>query len=408
MTRNAGNMPENAVLLRFLVCSDVHIRSAEDERRGRLFSLLRLAAGMAGEDPAHQTLDAVFFVGDLTDDGTKEQYELFLETVTAATPDGTPFFAVLAKNHDNWEFGRASIKTGLSYWRDLTGQETDFHALLGGFHFIGLSTSDNDGEYYAEGQRDWLSSELKKAAKDAGKPIFVFHHEHVPDTVYGSFPEDGWAHPFFADILRQYPQIVHFSGHSHYPLNDPRSVVQTDFTAVGTGSLSYAELTVDGERKIHPEGYRDVAAGWLVEVLADGSLTLTGLDALTDTVLCRYVLPCPTAKAAFVRTPDEIRRAAVPPRFSDGQILVAEEDGRLVCTFPTAICGDGAPVTRYRLFGLDEKGTVLEEQTLLPPYWQAKPAGRVSLTLPLFRTAKALRITAENAFGQSAETVIFL
>ena len=48
--------------------------------------------------------------------------------------------------------------------------------------------------------------------------------------------------PEFAEILKNYPQVVDFSGHSHVPINDPRSIHQKHFTALGTGSLSYFEL----------------------------------------------------------------------------------------------------------------------------------------------------------------------
>ena len=39
-----------------------------------------------------------------------------------------------------------------------------------------------------------------------------------------------------SDVLAKYPQVVTFSGHLHFPLNDPRSIWQASFTSFGCGS----------------------------------------------------------------------------------------------------------------------------------------------------------------------------
>ena len=54
------------------------------------------------------------------------------------------------------------------------------------------------------------------------KTDFVFLHQHIKDTVYGS---QEWGTQDSAKInavLKEYPQVITFSGHSHYPLDDPR------------------------------------------------------------------------------------------------------------------------------------------------------------------------------------------
>ena len=87
---------------------------------------------------------------------------------------------------------------------------------------------------------DWAKEELKKAAEDdPTKPIFVQQHYHITNTVYGS---DLWGTDVFTSILNKYPQVIDFSGHSHYPINDPRSIWQGRFTALGCGTLAYFEL----------------------------------------------------------------------------------------------------------------------------------------------------------------------
>ena len=104
--------------------------------------------------------------------------------------------------------------------------------------------------------------------------MFVTHHEHNIETVYGSSVYDGWGVPYFKAILNQYPQVVDFSGHSHFPLNDPRSVWQGKFTAIGTGAIYYSEFTVEGLRSYHPADSEQTATCWIVELNDKGDLHL--------------------------------------------------------------------------------------------------------------------------------------
>ena len=77
------------------------------------------------------------------------------------------------------------------------------------------------------------------------------------DTVYGSLlgEADGiwksflpgyWATRELPEILSKYPQVVAFGGHLHFPLNDPRSIWQGDFTALGCASVRYMALEAGG------------------------------------------------------------------------------------------------------------------------------------------------------------------
>ncbi len=388
---NAGSF---AAAMRFLVCSDVHLRGAADPRRERLKRLLRSAWRRAAADPMHPTLDAVVFDGDLTDHGRPEQIDAFLETVRGVLRDEVPFFSVLAKNHDNWTEGRVSVKDGMRDYRKKTGQATDFHAVLRGIHLIGVSTCEETGVYYAEAQRSWLSEEILRAKADApGKPVFVFTHEHAPDTVYGSSKTDGWAHPFFADVLWQFPEVVHFSGHSHYPLNDPRSFWRGAFTALGTGAVSYAELRVDSVRQIHPPGYTEISQYWLVEVNEYGRVRLTGIDALADATLVSYAFS--PADQPTAPTCADTGEPAFPP---DAKPEAARTGEALTVTFPPATIPDGTPVTLYRVFLLSD-GEAPRVRLVVPPYWRANADAPLTCSFDRVPAEYRLHIVAENAFG---------
>ncbi len=380
------------------------MQSRDDERAARLRRFIRGVYARAAEDAVYGGVDAILFCGDLTDFGKREQIADFWQTVQEELHPGTQVLSVLAKCHDNWSEGRDSPKTGLADYRAITGLPTSFMRVIGGCPFVGVSTSEQTGVYYDESQRGWLRKTLDDAARQCpGKPVFVLQHEHVCGTVFGSMPEDGWGNDFFQDIFCDYPRIVHFSGHSHYPLNDPRSVWQGAFTAIGTGALSYAELTADGTRKLHPPGHETIAQGWIAELDAQNVLRLRGYDFLSDTLQCAYTLDLSDPPHTFSCSPQSARARAVPPAFPPDAAVQAERDADdLSITVPPAYCGDGAPVVLYRVTLAGTDGGVLHRSVLFPPYWHAGESP-LRTTVPCPQGDFRIQILAENAYGAASE-----
>ena len=390
-------------VLRFIAASDTHVQAFEAKGTVRIRKMLRLGEAVARADDAYKRLDAVLVVGDLTDNGRKDQFNGFYTAVKSCLPPETQFLGVVARAHDGWTMDR---KTVHAYYTSLTGNAPDFHTVIGGYHFIGLSASDNDDVHYDEGQVAWLRAQLEAAtAEDPLKPVFVMHHEHVRDTVYGSSAFDGWGETFFSDVLQDFPQVVDFSGHSHYPLNDPRSLWQGAFTAVGTGAIHYAEFTVDDVRTYHPDDRGQVATCWIVEVDAANRVRLRGLDILAGEYLCEYILENPADPANRAFTPELRKAASRPPVFAaDAAVKTARIGDTLKLTVPTAASADGMPVTLYRAYLLDGAGETAAKTWTLPDYYVAKPGKTVTLTLDIPAGGNyTARVVAETAYGvQSA------
>ena len=384
--------------LRFCVCSDLHIREAGDAHTRRLQTLMRTAYERADADDRYSGLDAFLFAGDLTNNGTPAQFRAFWDAVKSELRPGTQVIACIPRYHDNWEFGKGGEKTGLRHYREITGLSTDTHLTRGGIHFISISTSETDC-YYDDGQKRWLEDALQEAAKDTPQaPVFVMQHEHVRDTVYGSSHFDGWGLTDFTALLSRYPNVVHFSGHSHYPLNDPRSVFQQDFTAIGTGALSYAEFTVGDERTVHPPQCEEIAQGWIVEVDKENTVVLRGYDFLSGDLLCSYVLRFPADKTAFPFTPARQKARSAPPRFpADAKLELEETADAYRITCPAAQSGDGFPVFLYRAEALNANGKILESAYTLHEYWFIHDKPFYSVTLPKRRDIQTVAVRAENA-----------
>ena len=396
---NAAFVP----VLRFVASSDTHIRTDDDRTFLRIGKMMDEAYALAAADPNYQRLDALLICGDLTNDGTKEQFERFGAAIDGAVQSGTQFLGVVAQAHDGMGMLRTKM---LDTYSALAGNKPDFHAVIGGFHFIGLSVSRDLLEHYDLGQLRWLKKQLDLAVKeDPNKPVFVMHHEHNLDTVYGSSAYDRWSVPYFNAILKRYPQVVDFSGHSHYPLNDPRSLWQGGYTAVGTGGLYYAEFTVDGLRKYRPADAYDTAACWIVEVNAQNDLRLRGLDIEANRILCEYTLKNPADPANRDYTPEKRKAASSAPVFAADAVLTAAPSfGACTVKIPAAQSTDGMPVVLYRITAKDRYGLTAAREWVLPSYYRAVEQDTVEFELqPLAGGSYTVSVVAETAYGVQSE-----
>ncbi len=390
--------------LRFAVCSDLHIKEDNDVHVQRLRQLMQTVYTAAQDDQNYKKVDAFLFAGDLTDRGLPAQFRAFWSTVQSELQSETKVIACIPRYHDNWEKGKNVEKTGLRHYREITGLSTDTHLCLGGYHFISISTCEKKARYYSRKQKRWLKHALSQAAKEyPDRPIFVMQHEHVRDTVYGSSSFDGWGLTCFQKIFARYPQIIHFSGHSHYPLNDPRSVLQKDFTTIGTGALSYAEFTVGSERTVHPENANTMSQGWIVEVDAEHRVRLQGFDFLSGTRQCCYVIAPPFDKAHFTLTEAKQKARSRPPFFSvDAALQLQQTEDGWIVTVPAAESADDFPVFLYRAELLDEAGKALESGYVLHEYWFASEKKTYSIALPRKNGVRSVRVWAENAYGMAS------
>lgn len=384
-------------VLRFFACSDTHIDGAEDKKADRIRNAVDFAYSLT--DGGYSKLDAVLFAGDITNSGTEEQFETADKVIKDVVKDETEILALVAKNHD----GYAGKEKALGFVEGLTGKDSDFHIVINGFHFICISTSEKENIRYDLSQRAWLRKQLEEAsADDPEKPIFVAHHEHVADTVYGSKTiSEGWGQVYFSDILAAYPQVIDISGHSHYPVNDPRSIWQGTFTAIGTGSMHYLEFTVGTDRTVHPEGCYDCPQAWIIEVDKDNNVRLRGLDVNNRAWLCDYLLTDITDIASHPFTVKNQKALSSEPEFSkSASVKVKCNDGKTTISFPAAVSTDGMPVFLYRIKLTDESGKTVYSGYKINNYWSVNEDKMIEFTVD--KEAFSAYVCAENAYGMQS------
>ena len=266
---NAGDENQGGVggdgeynpVIRFAVTSDVHLRQGNSmgskDQLDKVYDSAYAYSKNQELNSGYNKLDGIFFVGDNVNYGTTYEYTEFFDYVENYTRSGTLARAVMG-NHEysvttrpnGWN--QTSINDAIDLFLGASGYETeDYHAVINGYHFLFVSMDRYGGstgtyyEFISSGKLEWLKQELDIALADdptGEKPIFVFNHVHPQNTVEGSTSGD----KFLKELLDDYPNVVDFSGHTHRPITDPRSIWQGGFTAINTGSMAYLGHPIPG------------------------------------------------------------------------------------------------------------------------------------------------------------------
>ena len=392
-------------VMRFVATSDTHIQTLGDTGCKRLSAMMKTAYAISDADADYNALDAVVFSGDITDNGFMESFVAFAAVTDTGIREGTQRLAVVSKAHDSYTFFNNSLKV----FTGLTGQETDFHRVINGFHFIGVSRSDTL-KHYTDEQVKWLDENIADAvAYDPEKPVFVFQHEHVQDTVYGSSKTDGWGLDVFTDVLSKYPQVVHISGHSHFPANDPRAVWQGSFTAINDGGLAYFELAVDGKNGQFPKEKERMSQALIIEVDADNRVLVKVLDVDEGKIMHEFLIDNITEENKTKYSFEARKENSSAPVFPDGAVLSYEKKGlKHYITVPQATVSENNDVFIYRITLINESGkTVYEDWTFSDYFFSNRPE---SITFDGFiQLGKGLtvKVCAEDVWGNQSEYLTF-
>lgn len=344
-----------AGLPRVIVISDTHFGNNEG-----VGPMVKVPRALKNLQAKANSFDAIFIVGDLTDWGTSVQYEMFKEVFDdrSVVPADLPVYVMMG-NHDNY---------GDPVRENYLVLDQPYHRLIDikGFPFI--TTSMNGGYWhdYSQEELEALEENLEKAAaKYPGKPIFVFTHVPPENTVYGTNPSEGsWGTYVFNDIFKKYPQMVLFTGHTHFPLGDPRSIHQGDYTTINDGSVTYSEVEpgVVDEGK-HPAGYENVTEGCIVQVNKDWNVEVQRWDTYRDEeILPRWNILSPHDGSKFVYTHDRDGGEA-PHWLSESKVTVSDienegctvtftqaKDDEVVHHYVVELVADGKVVATKRIF----------------------------------------------------------
>ncbi len=360
-------------ILRFLAMSDIHYKDEREKEHERMEKALTDAYSLC-EKEEYSKLDALYVVGDFANRGTRAQMLGFKETLDNFCKSETEITLMMASH----EFMCDGEQGAIDRFTEIFNMSPDNHKVINGYHFISVTTTD--GCHFNDEKKAWISAELAKAAADdPKKPIFFFQHPHITDTVYGSL---NWGEDEITAILMNYPQVIDFSGHSHAPINDPRSIHQRHFTCLGTGTLSYFEL--DEFDKVYgtiPPGDDNAAQMLIVEADAENRVRIYPYDVLTSNFF-PYVWKIDTAwdPMSFTYT-DERYKTTAAPWFEEGtklDIKDVKEDAFTVEFGQAKVETDY--VDDYNVYLKDENGVIVRNSTVWSEFYFYNMPETISVT----------------------------
>ena len=398
--------------IRLAVMSDVHIgksnlpTSPADKFAAALDAVHRLMG----------TPHAIIIAGDLTDLGTDAQYQKFHSVLRDHVPGDTAVCTVMG-NHEYFRDGvvrfggesAAFIKECQdAYSRVLGDLHTD--TVVEGMHIIGISPLNSAADYAAA--TDYLCERVRAAAKeDPAMPIIVFTHEG-----FGSLHATGGGR-FGSELdklMRDFPQIIAFSGHTHYALNDPRMIRQNLITSIQTATVGADFWNYSGMDPAQPEGRETSSQGLLVEVSPEKVVTVTRYDFTHDTTIGEaWVIDIPAiveSRDAFTYT-DTRKNAAKAPAFAEGAKAEVSKitSYTATLTFPAATIDDTVSdgcITAYRVEAKDKESGAVYFSKSFPADSHMGSAAKAQFTVELTGLGHGvdytLTVTGESAWGKTS------
>lgn len=349
-------------VLRFMVVSDVHYRDEHSVERDRMELAIKTAYRLS-EAEEYSRLDALYVVGDFATSGSRPQMLAFKDTLDRNLKEETVAVLSMASH----EFHGEGEAAALEKFGEIYAQEPDTHRVINGYHFISVTCTN--GCHFDDAKRAWVAAELRKAAADdPRRPVFFFQHPHIMGTVYGSA---NWGEDELTDILMNYPQIIDFSGHSHAPINDPRSIHQRHFTCLGTGTLSYFELDEFDKycSTIPPEKER-AAQMLIVEADAGMRVRIYPYDLITENFFpMTWKIDSAWDPKSYLYTDARYKTTVAPYFEADAKAVISDikADGFKV-TFDQAKTED-VYVDDYNVIVKTSDGVIVRNTTLWSEYY---------------------------------------
>lgn len=272
------------VLSEFQVVSDIHIsrdshHNASGERTKILHDahLRQMCADIHANSP---NSSGVIIVGDIANDGLRTEWEAATEILGQYRLPAR-YFSV--GNHDLYHGGvNGDYTTQANLFCEFAKQDKVYYETkIGDFYHIILGSEDNiDGlsAYLSDEQLTWFDNHMKEiTTAEPNKPVFVYLHQSLYNTIAGSFKGQGWNgvanEEKFKSIIKKYQQIYLFNGHSHWDLNTRGSMGDRQDSLpniFNTSSVAYLWSSYN----IGTGEYLEGSQGYYVKVYSDKVLVL--------------------------------------------------------------------------------------------------------------------------------------
>lgn len=392
---------ESKIALSLAAISDVHIEGSSDAYANKFTSALNQLKVKAAENDANG-IDGVMVVGDLIQRAEitmAQNFKALYEDVFK--PTEVPMIYTIG-NHDmnpkyDWTpstvaqsvamsntFGEEYFKTDID--NTMRNNYEARHCVIGGYHILAVTPNGDQPITYSPNVITWLDQQLEAITKtDPNRYVIVLTHPMIYNTIYGSLlGEDGgvwtstlpnyWATRVLTGVLEKYPQVVSFHGHLHFPINDPRSLWQGKWTALGCGSTRYMAIEPAGWEGISstPTVMNDAnnfSQGYLVQFDVNGNMRIVKMDFFNNgTIGEPYVMQYPDAAGANLAKYNNVTRKATnqAPTMSTIDVKDVKEAETASVTFAA---GKDDEFVHHYIVTLSKAGNVVATKKILADFY---------------------------------------
>jgi 3',5'-cyclic AMP phosphodiesterase CpdA len=259
---------ERNVQLAFVTWGDPQVSNYMFDREPRFRAATEDVANSASD------LDAILIVGDIAENGLKEEYKIVSDHLKGTGVDN---YIMAVGNHDvRLRAYKQVVKRFTGFQNELNAaaeselviDKLNYTYEINGYTFVVLGTDKSvfEESYISDAQLTWLDTTLKEKAVK-GKPVFVILHQPLKKThglpvTWGNGTNENAGHvgdqsDELYEIMNKYKNIILITGHLH----------------TGFGQYSYEKIgnihgvNVPSTTIVNKDGdYNEPATGYITEV----------------------------------------------------------------------------------------------------------------------------------------------